>query len=105
MGENLPLVLFGLTVMLTLVSCAAAVVAVMSARRPASAELAATVDECVSVVEKLMQQQRKLKMSHVRAQRDDDTPPQPAEKVPPSAEPMETKLQLLQLARQKGFRL
>ena len=58
---------FLLGVIPALISCVAAVVAVMYAKKPASIELHQTVDEMVALVEKMMKEQRKVKMSNVRA--------------------------------------
>lgn len=106
------LVLFGLTVVCTLISCGAAVVSVIYSRRPASVELQSNVDEIGALVEKLLKQQRKVRMSNVRnaalENPDDsgssDQRPDPGidvnkQPIPP------TKVALIAAARQKGFRV
>lgn len=49
-----------------LISCGAAVVAVSNARRPASVELQSHVDELTMLVEKMMKESRKERMTRVR---------------------------------------
>lgn len=58
--------LFIVDVTCTLISCAAAVVSFIYARKPVSVELQANVDELMALVEKLLKEQRKEKMSRVR---------------------------------------
>jgi hypothetical protein len=58
---------FTLTLVPALISCAAAVVSFYAAKKPASIELHQTVDEMVTLIEKMMKEQRKVKMSNVRA--------------------------------------
>lgn len=58
--------LFAFDVTCTLISCAAAVVSVFNARKPVSVELQSNVDDLMMLVEKLLKDQRKEKMSRVR---------------------------------------
>jgi len=60
------LVVFGLGVLSALFSCGAAVISYQNARKPASVELQQNVDECVSLIEKMLKEQRKEKMTRVR---------------------------------------
>jgi len=72
----LTLVTFGLSVTCTLISCGSAVVSYLNARKPASVELQTNVDELIFVVEKMMKEQRKEKMSRVRnTAKDSPDPP------------------------------
>lgn len=66
---------FLLALIPALISCVAAVVSAWNAKKPASIELHQTVDEMVAIVEKMMREQRKVKMSNVRAaaKNSDDT--------------------------------
>lgn len=61
------LVIFGLNVITALISCAAAVIAVSYARKPASIQMQQDVDELGAIVEKLMKDQRRERMRNVRA--------------------------------------
>jgi len=105
MTDVLPLVLFGLTVLGTLISCGAAVISWTKASKPASVELQSTVDELVGLVEKMMKEQRKVKMSNVRAAaKDSPDPPsdtRSTQESVPTGQP--TKAELRILARQKGI--
>lgn len=58
--------LFSFGVTCTLISCAAAVVSFVHARKPVSVELQSNVDELMMLVEKMLKEQRKEKMSRVR---------------------------------------
>lgn len=58
--------LFIVDVTCTLISCAAAVVSLTYARKPVSVELQSNVDELMMLVEKMLKEQRKEKMSRVR---------------------------------------
>lgn len=105
MTDFLPLVLFGLTILGTLISCGAAVISWVKASKPASVELQSTVDELVSLVEKMMKEQRKVKMSNVRSAAKDS--PDPASDTRSTQESVSngqvSKSELRMIARQKGF--
>lgn len=106
MNDFLTLVFFGLTIVCTLISCGAAVISSIRASKPASVELQSTVDELVSLVEKMMKEQRKVKMSNVR-NASKDTEGAAGDfggavgRVSSSGQQMLTKADLRALARQK----
>lgn len=58
--------LLGIVVASSLISCVACVISVHSSKRPVSVELQANVSELMGMVDKLMKEQRKEKMSRVR---------------------------------------
>jgi len=58
---------FAIGLVTSLISCVACVISVIHAKKPASIELQSTVDELVALVEKMMKEQRKVKMSNVRS--------------------------------------
>lgn len=66
MEQNVALVLFCVDVVLTSISCGAAVIASRAAQKPPSVELQAHVDELGFMVEKLLKEQRKERMTRVR---------------------------------------
>lgn len=107
MNEVFTLVTFGLTIIGTLISCGAAVISVSSAKRPASVQLQSDVDELVALVDKMMKEQRKERMSRVRNASKDSGSPQPdigGTESNLSAHPaIAGKAALRQLARQKGL--
>jgi len=110
MTDNMPLVLLVLTFVLTCISCGGAVVAVVSSRRPASLELSDTVGELVALTEKMMHQQRKVKMQNVRSASRENTfdageGRDGAAVNSPAAAAANSKIALLNAARVKGLRI
>lgn len=84
MSETLQLVLFGLNVVATSICVVAAVISSQKAKLPPSSELQAHVDELGALVEKLLKEQRKERMSRVRhAGIDKADSPAPAEAIAP----------------------
>lgn len=104
------LVTFGLSVLCALISCGASVISYQNARKPASVELQSTVDECVALIEKLLKDQRKERMSRVRNSTRDSVDPEtaPISSSMLDAQPTNEgsyaakKAQLRQLARAAG---
>lgn len=102
MSDFLPLVIFGLNVVTAFASCIAAVISVQNARKPASVQLQSDVEELVTLVDKMMKEQRKEKMSRVRnAAKDCDATG--ADTGSPAPSLHTGKAQLRQIARARGM--
>lgn len=94
-----------LTLVFSLISCAAAVVSWLNARKPMSVEIQSTVDELVTLVEKMMKENRKVKMTNVRAAAKDtgDTPINPVGTPGGLPSVGQSKQELRALMRQKAM--
>jgi len=95
---------FDLTLVPALISCVAAVISYLNAKKPASVELQQTVDEMLALVEKMMKEQRKVKMQNVRAaSKDSGDNHVPASVDPMQVQPVNSKADLRRLASQRGI--